>query len=464
MLFSSPIFFVFFLVYFLFHLFTPARFRVYLIIVGSAVFYAWWKVDYLWLPFLLMLIAYGGVAFIERAATPQGRKGRLIATLIALFAPLIFFKYTDFFYRDVLGPIFGWDGKLVDLALPLGVSFITFTLTAFVVDTYRGRFPPGQRFSSVLAYVLFFPHLIAGPILRPVELIPQIDHPTRAKLVRLAVPITIFSLGLAKKLIFADQIAPTVDAVYSGGTLSAPTALLAIYGFAVQIYCDFSGYTDMAIGLALMLGVRLPNNFLRPYAASSLVDFWRRWHITLSHWLRDYLYIPLGGSRHGRARQIGSLLVTMILGGLWHGANWTFFIWGAIHGFGLAAIHMTRAVPGLAFLRAVPRWLGILLTFHFVAFAWVLFRAPNLARAGEILAAPFRGSWDDIAGVLDKNIFVLLLVAVFFVAHRWDDHRRVKLMVRRLRPEMLWPILLLVWVLAITLSQGGSAKFIYFDF
>jgi D-alanyl-lipoteichoic acid acyltransferase DltB (MBOAT superfamily) len=240
-------------------------------------------------------------------------------------------------------------------------------------------------------------------------------------------------------------------------------ALLAIYAFAVQIYCDFSGYTDMAIGLALMLGIRLPHNFLRPYAAGSLVDFWRRWHITLSHWLRDYLYIPLGGNRQGRLKGVRNVLITMTLGGLWHGANWTFVIWGLLHGIGIAFVQTIRGLrPGL--LPRVPKWLAVLLTFHFVTFAWVFFRAPNLETAGKILAAPFRGSWDNLGGFASGHAFVILLVVVFFVLHRFDDLRRVKAMARYLRPEMLWPMLLLAWMLAITISHGSSAKFIYFDF
>lgn len=478
MLFSSATFLVFFLAYFLFHLVVPARYRTYLIIVGSTVFYAWWKVEYAWLPYVLMAIAYGGVLAMERAtavtAVTSGgalvlgggpRSGKALATvaIVALFLPLLIFKYTDFIYRDVVGPFFDVQGTLLNVPLPLGISFITFTLTAYIVDVYSGKFPARQRPSTVLAYVLFFPHLIAGPILRPHELIPQLERPRRALPRRLAVPIAIFTLGLVKKLVFADQVGEVVDAAYNGAADSAPLALLAIYAFAVQIYCDFSGYTDMAIGLALMLGVRLPHNFLRPYAAGSLVDFWRRWHITLSHWLRDYLYIPLGGNRQGRLKAVRNVLITMTLGGLWHGANWTFVIWGLLHGIGIAFVQTLRSArPGL--LPSLPKWLAVLLTFHFVTFAWVFFRAPNLATAEKVLAAPFRGSWDNLSGFASAHAFVILLVVVFFVLHRFDDLRRVKAMARYMRAEILWPILLLAWMLAITISHGSSAKFIYFDF
>jgi alginate O-acetyltransferase complex protein AlgI len=464
-LFSSLPFFLFFLVYFGCHLLVPARYRVWLIIAGSTFFYAWWRVEYTWLPYALMATAYFGVIWIESAPDDAARRRRTTAAIGALFMPLLFFKYTDFVYRDVLGPLFGWHGTLLNLPLPLGVSFVTFTLTAYVVDISNRAFAGHRRPSTVLAYVLFFPHLIAGPILRPSELIPQLDRPRRAGLARLVVPFAIFTLGLVKKLVFADQIAEVVDGVYrlNAGVVSGPAALLAIYGFSAQIYCDFSGYTDMAIGLALLLGVRLPTNFLRPYGAHSIVDFWRRWHITLSHWLRDYLYIPLGGSRHGLARETRNVIVTMALGGLWHGASWTFVIWGLLHGIGVVTVHAAHRL--LRFSRAVPRWLGVLITFHFVTLAWVFFRAPTLAKAVQMLRAPFiGGGWEGALTYAGRNVFVLTLLATFFAAHRFDDHRRVKAAVRYVRPEALWPALVLLWVIAITVSQGSSAKFIYFDF
>ena len=465
MLFSSPAFFLFFAVYFGLHLIVPARHRVWLIIAGSTLFYAWWRVEYVWLPYALMATAYLGVMWMEGAPDERARRRRAGAAIAVLFVPLLFFKYTDFVYRDVLGPLFGWRGALLNLPLPLGVSFVTFTLTAYVVDICRRKFPGHQRPSTVLAYVLFFPHLIAGPILRPSELIPQLDRPQPARVGRVVVPLAIFTLGLVKKLVFADQIAQAVDGVYglAPGAVSGPAALLAIYGFSAQIYCDFSGYTDMAIGLALLLGVRLPTNFLRPYAAHSLLDFWRRWHITLSHWLRDYLYIPLGGSRHGRIREMRNVIVTMVLGGLWHGASWTFVIWGLLHGIGVATVHTVhRTLNGS---RTLPRWLGVLMTFHFVTLAWVFFRAPSVARAAQMLRAPFiGGGWGDALAFAGRNVFVLVLVAAFFALHRFDDQRRVKAAVRYVRPEVLWPALILLWVIAITVSQGSSAKFIYFDF
>ena len=463
MLFSSPTFFAFFVAYFACHFFVPRAYRNYLIVVGSTIFYAWWKIEYVWIPYFLMSIAYFG-GNMAGNATGRSRFAFTAVTIVLLFMPLVIFKYTDFFYADVLGPVFGWQGKVLNVALPLGVSFVTFTLTAYVVDIYRGKFPAKNKASTVLAYVLFFPHLIAGPILRPHELIPQLDRPRPATLRRISVPLAIFTVGLVKKLVFADQIAEMVDRTFNASNAApgALEALLAIYGFSVQIYCDFSGYTDMAIGLALLLGVRLPNNFRQPYTASSLVDFWRRWHITLSFWLRDYLYIPLGGNRGGSVMEIRNILVTMVLGGLWHGANWTFVLWGLLHGIGLSFAHLKKRVLGDRF--RLPRPIAVLLTFQFVTFAWILFRAPDLYKASQIIVAPFSGGWPNTGDFATQNGFFLILIAVFLVAHRYDDHRRIRALVRYTRAEIFWPILGLLWVLAITVSQGSSAKFIYFDF
>jgi len=464
MLFSSPPFFVFFLVYFCLHLLTPARYRIFLIIAGSTIFYAWWRVEYAWLPYVLMAVAYCGVLWLSRAAGDAMRRRRAALAIVVLFVPLVVFKYADFFYRDVAGPVFGWRGTLLNLPLPLGVSFITFTLTAYIVDVERRRYRATEPASTVLAYVLFFPHLIAGPILRPRELMPQLDRPRRTPLGRLAAPLAIFTVGLVKKLVFADPIAEVVDSIYrqTGAAPGAPAALVAMYGFAVQIYCDFSGYTDMAIGLALMLGVRLPNNFLRPYGADSIVEFWRRWHITLSFWFRDYVYIPLGGSRGGRVREAQNVIMTMALAGLWHGANWTFVVWGLFHGIGVAAVHAMRRAVDLS--AAIPRWLTVVVTFHFVTVGWVFFRAPTLRRAAEMLSAVVGGGWSDAAPFLGRNLFVVALMAAFFLVHRFDDHRRIRIAARSLRPEILWPVLAFLWIMAITVSQGSSAKFIYFDF
>ena len=406
--------------------------------------------------------------FIERAETDANRRLRLLLTIVALFTPLALSKYSYFAANEFLRLIPGLASQMGDLsalkiALPLGVSFITFTLTAYVVDVYRGKFRNDTSLTDLLGYVLFFPHLIAGPILRPNELLPQLKQLRRALDARFALGALIFSIGLVKKLVFADTLAVAVDSVFAqNANLSGWDYLLAIHGFSLQIYCDFSGYTDMAIGIAYILRIRLPTNFLRPYTATSIVDFWRRWHITLSFWLRDYLYIPLGGNRLGYVRQIVNLLITMLLGGLWHGAAWTFVIWGGVHGLGLAGVHILRS----RFQRRniVPGWLGRLLTFYFVTFAWVYFRAPNLSVANRVLAGPFVAPWQGLTAFIYQHVFELLLLTIFLVTHRFDRHAYARVAVGRVNAGVVWAVIAILFVLAITISLGSSSKFIYFDF
>ncbi|HTB04954.1 MAG TPA: MBOAT family O-acyltransferase [Bradyrhizobium sp.] len=470
MLFSEIPFFVFFLTYLTLHLLLPARWRLYLVIGGSTVFYAWWRVEDVWLPYLLTLIGWAGAIWIDLAADARARKRRLVIAVFALFTPLLVVKYAFFLLTNIVAILPGGfvtpdEMTSFRFALPLGISFMTFTITAYVVDTYRSQYPVEKKLQKLLAYVLFFPHLIAGPILRPNELLPQFSHWTRAIDARFTLGVCLFAIGLTKKLVFADIIAGVVDHVYASTAqqLSAWEYLLAIHGFSVQIYCDFSGYTDMAIGTACILGIRLPINFRRPYAAHSIVDFWRRWHITLSSWLRDYLYIPLGGNRNGEGRRLLNLMTTMVLGGLWHGAAWTFVIWGALHGTALVGVHLLRARLA-RWNIVVPAWLGILGTFYFVTFAWVYFRAPDIGTAHRVLQGPFTASWDGFRTFAATYAFELILVFIFLVTHRYDAHSRVRMAVRTWNKGILWPVVVAMFALAITVSQGSSAKFIYFEF
>lgn len=469
MLFSEPIFFVFFSIYFLCHLIIPSRARIYLIIIGSSIFYAWWRIDYLWIPYLLTSASCAGVIWIQRATDPASRKRRLLLAVSVLLLPLILVKYAHFLIFDLVGRIIDVsiafpNPETLKFPLPLGISFITFTLIAYVVDVYRGIFPQEKSITAIFGYVLFFPHLIAGPILRPHELIPQLKALRRALDARFTLGIAIFTLGLVKKLVFADQLAIYVDPVFaSGSAADGWEHALAIYAFSVQIYCDFSGYTDMAIGLAYLLRIRLPANFNRPYASRSVIDFWRRWNMTLSYWLRDYLYIPLGGNRDGELARFRNLILTMVLGGLWHGANWTFIIWGLLHGLMLGATH-ALVHPMQRLGLAIPAPISVFLTFHFVTVAWVFFRAPTFADAMRVFGSLAKMNWSGGAAFASTHIYPLLLLGIFAISHRFDRHALIRIGVRRLRISILWPLIGLCWLLAITLSQGSSAKFIYFDF
>ena len=290
------------------------------------------------------------------------------------------------------------------MALPIGISFFTFTQIAFLVDTYRGAADRPSRLHYAL-FVTFFPHLVAGPILHHREIMPQFAgrRAFRADLAGIATGLSWFVAGLIKKVLLADGIASHANRVFDAAAGAAPgtaEAWLGALSYTMQLYFDFSGYSDMAIGLALMMGITFPLNFFSPYQAGSLIEFWRRWHMTLSRFLRDYLYIPLGGNRHGAARRLLNLLVTMLLGGLWHGAAWTFVLWGGLHGAGLVANHLWRNVAGRAGLR-LPGWLGWALTFAAVVLAWVPFRAESLPVALRLWGAmllPRAGAAPDWAG------------------------------------------------------------------
>ena len=450
----------------LLHVMLPLRMRLPLIIAGSTVFYAYWNLYYTWIPFAIMLIAYRGAIWMMDFTNPIDRRRRLFVVIAALLLPLLVVKYTNFLYQDILGLVVGHHGRLVEWQLPLGISFITFTLIAYVVDVYSGRYRLERNAGMLAGLVLFFPHLIAGPILRPAELLPQLQRPKRRLAVVAVFGVAIFSIGLLKKLVFADSLSEAVEPVFRADAIGLTKAdyLLGIYAFAVQIYCDFSGYTDMAIGAAIALGVKLPTNFQRPYAATSVVEFWTRWHITLSKWLRDYLYIPLGGNRGGYWRQTLNLFITMALGGLWHGASWNFVLWGVAHGAGISFVHAVRRFSLLGRLGRIPRTLKILLTFHFVIACWILFRSPDLATAWRVASGPFVAPNGDTSTFALQNIFQLALIGVFMATHRWDDHKHIRLVTQRAPKQFFWPVVMLIWLLAITVSEGSSAKFIYFDF
>jgi alginate O-acetyltransferase complex protein AlgI len=463
MLFHSPAFLVFFAAYFIAHLIVPPSYRLWLIIAGGALFYSQWNPALTWLPFLLAFLGWSGTLWISTAPDPQIRRIKLFFALGALAVPLIVFKYTNFLLHQVLGPLLGlqlnWS---LDVPLPLGVSFITFTMMAYVIDYHREKYALERRPQMVAAYMIFFPHLIAGPILRPHKLIPQLDRPRSALEASFKFAVLLFTVGLAKKTIFANQFADVVDHIYrsSEGNI-ALDYLLSIYAFSAQIYCDFSGYTDMAIALALMIGVRLPNNFDRPYISTSVAEFWRRWHITLSFWLRDYIYISLGGNRCSRFQRIWNVMITMLIGGLWHGANWTFVLWGGLHGTFIILSPERRAAM---FTSRFTRIIAILVTFHIVTLLWIPFRSPDVATLWRVLSGPFVNPIGDFGSFFALNSYSLLLLFIFFVWHPFDTHARVRLLLRKLRPAVLWPATALVWGLAVTVSSENPGKFIYFDF
>ena len=363
----------------------------------SLFFYAWWDYRYLALLLASICINYLLGGYIARhAGSARGRQALTLAVTGNL-ALLGYYKYADFFLSSA-NTILGTEWPVLGILLPIGISFFTFTQIAFLADAYAGKVTE-YRFIYYLLFVTYFPHLIAGPVLHHKEMMPQFDEDRnyRPDAANFAVGLTIFAIGLAKKVLLADNLAGYAAPAFD--PRAAPLSFFLAWGgvlaYTFQLYFDFSGYSDMAIGLSRLFGVRLPLNFNSPYKASNIADFWRRWHMTLSRFLRDYLYIPLGGSRHGPLRRHFNLMTTMVLGGLWHGAGWNFVIWGALHGAYLVVNHawqdLHRRLP-VSLPPRVGHWLGVALTFLCVVFAWVYFRAPDISTANRLVAG-MSGIW-----------------------------------------------------------------------
>ncbi|HVY49693.1 MAG TPA: MBOAT family protein [Minicystis sp.] len=370
--------------------------RILFLLAASYAFYAAWKWQYLPLIFASSTVDFFLARAIARRDDARKRKALLLVTVVLNLGFLGFFKYWNFALENFeaarallsgAAPTAPADALRV-LLPPVGISFFTFESMSYVIDVYRRELEPHESYFRYLLFVSFFPHLVAGPIVRPRDLLPQLERPPSLTREAGGEALFLIALGLLKKLVISDQLATNlVDRVFQRPeNFSALEVLAGVYGYAIQIYCDFSGYTDIAIGSALLLGVRFPKNFDAPYKATNLADFWRRWHISLSTWLRDYLYIPLGGNRGPSWMTYRNLMITMLLGGLWHGASWTFVFWGLLHGVGLAA---TRAWQRRRGASAEASTFGKLaagfLTFHYVCLAWIFFRAPTFAKATLVL-------------------------------------------------------------------------------
>jgi alginate O-acetyltransferase complex protein AlgI len=371
------------------------------------------------------------------------------------------FKYYAFFVtdiNDVLGVV-SLDAPLplMSIALPIGVSFFTFQAISYVVDVQRRLLEPSSTL-NVAIYLSFFPHLVAGPIVRAREFLPQLETPRDPRNIALGAACWLIALGLIKKVGIADYLArEVVDPVFAvPGAFAAPDAWLALYAYAVQIYCDFSGYTDMAIGIALLMGFTFPQNFDRPYRSKSFQEFWRRWHMTLSRFIRDFIFIPLGGSRGGRLKTARNLMITMLLGGLWHGAAWTFVLWGAFHG---AAQVVERELRGR--IRA-PGWLCWLLVFHLVCLSWILFRASDLSTAWTFvqrLVAPGEATLVTVPAVLA----IVTVIGLHLVPERPLERIRERFEDFP-APALAAGVLAVILCVAATVPSQGVPPFIYFQF
>lgn len=478
MLFNSPIYLIFLAITVLLYWNIPHRFRIPLLLLASYVFYMSWSP-----PHGLM---YGPLIFVDsfyfywlsRAMVrwPNFKKPLLIFGITTELCLLAFFKYANFvaqtseailqFFHVAVAPVH------FDIFLPLAISFTNFVLISYLIDVYRGNEKPDPSFIRFATYVAFFPHLIAGPIVRASELLHQFDKYPKFDMDVCVEGIHRFCTGFFLKVFVADLIAVYVDMIFGHPTLQAfNTSWIAVYSFSIQLFCDFFGYTLMAQGSALLMGYKLPENFNAPYFARNMSEFWTRWHISLSRWLRDYLYIPLGGNRKGKLKTYRNLFITMGLGGLWHGASWNFVLWGLLNGMFLC---IYKTANYFKINRLIPEIGAILITFHAVCLTRVFFRAKTFGDAIHMMGTMFNPfHWqqisDQVGSVEQGTSFMTpetaLLIVIVFMACHW--------LIRHYKPKLTHPVWREAGIAAaygmflyFLFTQGASSsqQFIYFQF
>ncbi|HET7566777.1 MAG TPA: MBOAT family protein [Gaiellaceae bacterium] len=435
-------------------------------LTASFVFYAWWD----WRFVFLLATSIAG-NWLAGQGIASGRRPRLwLAGAVALDLGLLgYFKYAGFLVSSVENGLAALgipaSSSLLSVALPVGISFYTFMALSYVVDIHRGTLAPAP-FLRFAVWLSFFPHLVAGPIVRGSELLPQLERPRDPRDVDVTRAFFLIVSGLFLKVVIANHLAThLVDDVFaSPNSHSSLEVLAGVYGYAVEIFADFCGYTNIAIGIALLLGFRFPQNFDSPYAAVSLQDFWRRWHITLSRWLRDYLYIPLGGNRKGKLLTYRNLLLTMLLGGLWHGAAWTFVAWGGLHGAGLAVERLWRDLR-----RSEPRdtpwrrWLGRVVTFHVVCLGWIFFRAPSFGTARQVIVRLF-DAWGQASPLVTSSVVLAIVAGIAIQYLPLGSVGALGRGFARLPLPAQAATLGICLALIQTLGPAGVAPFIYFRF
>ncbi len=467
MLFTEPLFFGFFALVFSVHwLLRSERARKRWLLAASYFFYAAWDWRFCGLILASTLIDFTVGLQLRHDAPRFGRRFWLLASLVGNLGLLGFFKYWGFFVESA-NSIFGWLGlgevRTLHVILPVGISFYTFQTLSYSIDAYRRRLEPIDDFVDFALFVSFFPQLVMGPILRAVDFLPQLRQRRRWRDVEFRANLALFFIGFLKKAVVADNIAPLVDGFYDDpGAHTAGSAWLAVFFFSVQLYCDFSGYTDMAIAVAGLLGYRVRRNFDFPFFARSIAEFWRRWHISFSSWMRDYLYIPLGGSRLGTSRTLVNLMAVMLVSGLWHGAGWTFVTWGALHGVALGVNRLYRGGAGLpAAVRGAVSALGTPLTFVWFSFTLIYFRAESFPVAFATTRTLFEPAAPTPADLAPWLWLVLLPLGLV----HWASWR-----VRFAERAAALPLpvfaagLGVSWALVLTLVRIEYRPFIYFQF
>lgn len=467
MLFHTTQFLIFFLIVFpIYWMIRVHRARMAWLLLASCAFYMSWNP---WLILLILLSAsvdYWAAMQMEKVTLPLLKKWLMIGSITFNLALLGFFKYSNFFLDNTYH-LLGWFNvsqhqPVLDIVLPLGISFYTFETISYIVDVYQGKLKAVRNPLDYALYIMFFPHLIAGPIVRPRDFLPQLQRKKSWDTERFYLGSRLFLSGFFKKAILADQLAPIVDAVFQHpGDYSTSAVWLACIGYALQIYCDFSGYSEMGIGLAHVFGFKLGINFRYPYFAGDVADFWRRWHISLSTWLRDYLYVPLGGNRGSTLLTYRNLILVMLLGGFWHGASWTFIAWGLYHGI-LLALHRAIPWPTWATHRLLqPLW--ILGTFLLICGGWVFFRAQTFGDASRIFEHLFLPVWGKSLDPIATATIVLCLLAIL-LEHGLLDALRFDQRERSIPAPIMGGVLAGLLMLACLFIPNGSKTFLYFQF
>lgn len=471
MLFNSYPFAYFFLIFLPLYWVLPHRAQNRLLLAASYFFYGCWDPRFLTLLVISTVMDYLCGLAVDRIQAPGKRKLFVLLSMALNLGMLGYFKYANFFAESlqVLLSKVGWHVSLAHLnvVLPIGISFYTFQSMSYVIDVYRKDIRPTRNFLEFAAFVSFFPHLVAGPIMRPTTLLPQIENPRRFNTDQFYRGCYLIFWGLTKKVVVADNLGLIVNDLFGQWqTIDGGSALLAVYAFAFQIYCDFSGYTDAARGISKCLGFELALNFNLPYFATSPKDFWSRWHISLSTWLRDYLYIPLGGSRGGQGALYRNLMLTMVIGGLWHGAAWTFVAWGFYQGtiliiHRLAEPWLLRINPSEPVERACWKFIRMFVTFHLVCIGWLLFRATSIEQAIGMLSAIVIHPTIPVAAVLVPVVLYitpLLIVQVMqYCSKDLEFVFRTPWYVR----SVFYTGLFYAFVIA---GEFGGGQFIYFQF
>ena len=494
MLFNSLSFLVFFPLVTALYFAIEHRYRWVLLLGASYYFYMCWRPEYVVLILLSTIIDYGAALGMGRFTSTPVRKGLLGLSLAGNLGMLFGFKYLTFFSESAQAAFRAvnvfYEFPVFEVMLPVGISFYTFQSLSYTIDVYRGKKEPETHFGIFALYVSFFPQLVAGPIERSTHLLPQFFETHAFDYDRIVDGLKLMLWGLFKKVVIADRVAVYVDTVYSQpGEYYGATVLLATYFFAVQIYCDFSGYSDIAIGAAKVLGYDLMENFRRPYFAKSIGEFWRRWHISLSTWFRDYVYIPLGGNRGSHSRWLLNLFLVFLVSGLWHGANWTFVVWGALHGSYLIVSIVTadlRAqwwamlagpVPAggvrTAGVRPGPmpemgkRFVQILVTFHLVCFSWIFFRAGTIGEAAQLIEHLFvRGGTSLLVPTMGLGELLLSFAAIgVLLGMHWIERQANFRLVLAAQPAWLkWGAYAGLLLVIIFFGKFDQQQFIYFQF